>query len=338
MKKFISIISVCLIVALITVLGVTLFKTSSVKSIEIVGNVQTIYFVGSTNDVNFNDAELKITYNDGSVKLQKLDKKLVKVSNFSTSVQNNGIMKISYKSQTIDICYSVICKGMYYLSEKKIETYNGDDIVQSNSGKLIAGLNSSNVDVTTSTEMIYFGDNGICDYYSRSSSTATWYADNGYYNKAFYYKITGDTINVHLGENLVYNLIAKLSVDGKLSLTSIQKEYVNEVSEFLERKTTRDFEYYEMKGNRTITANDISVYCSNPPIRFAKNSKFSDSSVKIYLKVIYSNDNFLKTVYVRFTEEMFGENEFSTAVQTPSTTRAKCYYNGIRFYLEYAVY
>lgn len=338
MKKFISILSACLLAGVIAFLGIALFKTSNVKSIEIVGQVQTIYFVGSTNDVNFNNAELKITYADGSVKLKKLDKKLVRVNNFSTSVQNNGIMKITYKSQTIDVGYSVVCKGMYYLSEKITETYNGTNITQNTSGKLVAGLNTSNVDITTSTEMIYFGDNGVCDYYSRSSSTATWYADNGYYDKSFYYKITGDTINVHLGEDVVYNLIAKVSADGKLSLTSVQKEHVNEVSEFLKKKTTRDFEYYEMKGNRTISASNISVYCSNPPIRFAKNSSFKDSSLKLYLKLTYSNDSFLKTVYVRFTESMFGENEFSTAVVTPSTTRARCYYNGIRFYFEYSVY
>ena len=309
MKKFISILSACLIVVVIGFLAITLFKSSSVKSIEVVGQVQTIYFVGSTNDVNFNDAELKITYNDGSVKLQKLNKKLVRVNNFSTSVQHNGTMKLTYKSQTIDIGYSVICKGMYYLSEKVTETYNGSTISQSSSGKMIAGVNSSNVDVTTSTEMIYFGNDGVCDYYSRSSSTATWYADNGYYDKSFYYKITGNTINVHLGENLVYGLQAKVSSDGKLSLTTVQKEYVNGVSDFLQKKTTRDFDYYEMKGNRTITASDVSVYCSNPPIRFAHNSKFSDSNLKIYLKVTYSNDNFLKNVYVNFNENMFGENE-----------------------------
>ena len=108
MKKIISIIVVCLIVVGIVVAGVFLFKTSNVQSIEIVGDVQTIYFVGSTNDVNFNDAKLKITYNNGSVKIKKLDKDLVRVTNFSTSIENKGLMKISYKTQSLDIGYSVI--------------------------------------------------------------------------------------------------------------------------------------------------------------------------------------------------------------------------------------
>lgn len=335
MKKIIVSITLCLLVAGIVVLSILMFKSSKVQSIEIVGDVQTVYFVGSTNDVNFNNSELKITYKDGSVKLAKLTDKLVSVSNFNTSVENSGIMKISYKTLTIDVGYSVVCKGLYYLTEKTEETYNGTSVSTINSDKMIAGIDSSNNDITTSTEMIYFGENGVCDYYSRSSSTATWYADNGYYNSAFYYKITGKTINVHLGENKVYNLVACVSSDGKLSLTSVQKLYIDS-SEFLKSKVTRNFLHYEMKGNRTITKDDISVYCENE-IKFAKNSKFEDSNLNIYLRVSYKNDNFLKTVYVRFTKDMFDENAFSTAVVTPSSTRAECYYNGVRFYLEYKV-
>ena len=337
MKKAITTIIVCLAIAGITIASIFLFKTSKVKSIEVVGDIQTIYFVGSTNDVNFNNADLKITYNDGSVKLAKLTDKLVSVSNFNTSVENSGIMKLSYKTHTIDVGYTVVCKGLYYLTDKSEETYNGTGVLTNNSEKMIAGINSSNQDITTSTEMIYFGENGICDYYTRTSSTATWYADNGYYNSKFYYKITGNTINVHLGENKVYNLVACVSVDGKLSLTSIQRSYVDGSNDFLKTKVTRNFLHYEMKGNRTITKDDISVYCASD-IKFAKNSKFSDSNLNIYLKVVYKNDNFLKTVYVRFTEDMFTDNAFSTAVPTPSTTRAECYYNGVKFYLEYKVY
>lgn len=336
MKKVISIISVCLAIAGIAILGVILFKTSKVKSIEIVGNVQTIYFVDSTNEVNFNDAELKITYNDGSVKLSKLDKKLVSVKNFNTSVENSGIMKISYKSLTIDVAYAVVCKGMYYLSEKIDENYNGSSVETINSGTLVAGLDENNNDITSSTEMIYFGDDGICDYYSRTSSSADWYADNGYYDSEFYYKISGDTIIAHLGDDKVYNLVAQVSDDGKLSLASVQRTYVEGSNEFLKTRVSREFIHYEMKGNRTITTDDVSVCCEEN-IEFAKNSKFEESVLNIYLKVNYTNDNFLKTVYVRFTEEMFADNEFTTLVPTPSTIKAKCYYNGVKFYLEYAV-
>ncbi len=336
MKKVISIIAVCLIVAGLVVAGFFIFKTSNVQSIEIVGDIQTIYFVDSTTDVNFNDAELKITYKNGSVKMKKLTKNLVTVSNFSTSIENKGLMKISYKSQSQDIAYAVICKGMYYLTEKNEESFNGSNISSTNSGLLIAGIDENNNDNTTSTEMIYFGDNGICDYYSRESSTSQWYADNGYYNKEFYYNITGNTLNVHLGKSKVYNFVAEFSNDGEMSLACIENEYVTEHSEFLKKRTMRNFKHYEMKGNRTITKEDIAVFCEDEII-FEKNSKFEDSDLEIYVKVVYKNDSFLKTVFVRFTEEMFDENDFSTAYVTPSTTRAECYYNGIRFYLEYKV-
>ena len=217
------------------------------------------------------------------------------------------------------------------------ENYDGLNVTTKHSGILDAGLDANNKDKTTSTEMIYFGDDGVCDYYSRLSSTTDWYVDNGYYNKNFYYKITGNTINVHLGEDKVYNLVACVSNDGDLYLNSVQKTYTDLNNEFLKTKVNRDFKHYEMKGNRTITKNDITVTCDKA-LKFAKNSKFSDSDLDIYLKINYKNDNFLKNVYVRFTESMFIENEFSTLVVTPSTTRAACYYNGVRFNLEYSVY
>ena len=124
MRKFIAIVSVILIVGLIAILGVQLVKSANVESIEIVGDIQTIYFVESTSDVNFNDADLKITYKDGSVKIKKLTKKLVSVKNFNTSVVNNGTMKITYKSTTIDVGYAVVWTGLYYLNSEKVEVYN----------------------------------------------------------------------------------------------------------------------------------------------------------------------------------------------------------------------
>ena len=336
MKKIISIIAVCLVVAGLVIAGVFLFKNSNVQSIEIIGDVQTIYFVDSATEVNFNDAELKITYKNGSVKLKKLDKNLVDVANFSTSIENRGLMKISYKTQSIDIGYSVICRGMYYLSEKNEDTFNGTSVSSKSSGLLTAGVDDKNIDNTTSTEMIYFSENGVCDYYSRENSSSEWYADNGYYNSEFYYNISGDTLNVHLGKNKVYNFVTAFSNDGEMSLTCVENEYVSEHSEFLKKKTIRHFKHYEMKGNRTLTKDDVSVYCKDE-IVFAKNSKFEDSKLDIYVKVTYKNDGFLKTVYVRFNETMFAGNGLSTSVVTPSTTRVECFYNGVKFNLEYKV-
>lgn len=338
MKKIIPIISVFLVVCLVGFLAVMLFRTSKIDSVEIVGDVQTVYFVDSTNTVNFNDANLKVTYKDGSVKLKKLSYDIVSVKNFTTSVANNGMMKITYKSKTIDVGYSVIWTGMYFLSEKQEHTYNGSDISTISSGPFVAGVTETNQDKTTSIEMIYFNDDGTCDYYQRKSSTGIWYMDDGYYNKSFYYSIEGDTIKANLGKDKVYNLKTKVTQDGELTLVTTQNNYVgNQETNFLKSSVDRTFEHYEMKGNRTIDRGDIQVH-SDSQIVFSKNSTFADSKLNIYLKVNYKNDNFLQNVYVRFNEDMFiSDKEFSTVVATPTEISARCFYDGVYFELFYKV-
>lgn len=339
MKKFIAIVSVILIVGIIAFFSVQLIKSSNVESIEVIGDVQTIYFVNSTNDVNFNDADLKITYKDGAVKIKKLTKKLVSVKNFNTSVVNNGVMKITYKSSTIDIGYSVIFTGLYYVKTTKVETFNGSSVNTSSTGPYKAGVNNSNQDRTNATEMIYFGENGVCNYYLRNSSTSGWYMDDGKFDKTFYYQISGSAINVHLGDSLVYKMYATFSNDGELSLETVDREYLDENSEFLVKRTERVLSHYEMKGNRTIKEGTITVEERyNRPIEFKHGTKFSDSDLDLYLKVTFENDNFLKTVYVKFHESMFiSDKEFTTVLQTPTTTSADCFYNGVHFELEYKV-
>lgn len=337
MKKIISIVSIVLVVGLIAFFGVLIFKSSNVEAIEIVGDIQTIYFVDSSNEVNFNEAELKITYKDGTVKVKPLSTDLVDISFFSTSVENNGTMKISYKSQDIEVGYSVINKGLYYLSDKNVKTYDGSNITESNSGDLVAGVNANGEDITTSDEMIYFGDDGVCDYYYKDAvnGSSNWVLINGNNNSDYYYKIIGNTINVHLGEERVLNLSASYSKYGTLTLNCIEKQYADSLNDFAKTKTTMSFKYYEMKGNRTF--NKVTVYCPET-IRFAKNSKFSDSSLDIYLVVNYVNDSFMKTVYVKFNETMFNTaNEFDTSIVT-TNKKAKCHFNGVQFELSYRVY
>ena len=338
MKKIIPIISVFLVVCLVGFLAVMLFRTSNIESVEIVGDVQTVYFVDSTNTVNFNDANLKVTYKDGSVKLKKLSYDIVSIKNFTTSVANNGMMKITYKSKTIDVGYSVIWTGMYFLSEKQEHSYNGSDISTTSSGPFVAGVTENNQDKTTSIEMIYFNDDGTCDYYQRNSSTGSWYMDDGYYDKSFYYTIQADTIIANLGKDRIYNLKTKVTQDGELTLITTQNNYVgNQETNFLKSSVDRTFEHYEMKGNRTIDRGDIQVHCDSQ-IVFNKNSTFSDSKLNIYLKVNYKNDNFLKNVYVNFNENMFiSDKEFSTVVVTPTETSARCFYDGVYFELFYKV-
>ena len=339
MKKIIPIISTILAVGMIVFVAILIFRTSNVDTVEIVGDIQTIYFVDSTNTVNFNEASLKVTYKDGSVKMKKLSYDNVSVKNFSTAVANNGVMKLTYKSKTIDVGYTVICTGMYYLSEKTNHTFNGTSITSNTSGPYIVGVNNSNQDKTTTLEMIYFNKDGSCDYYSRTSSSGNWYMDDGYYDKTFYYKIEGDSINVHLGENKIYSLKSKVTNDGKIKLVSTENIVVSNGNvSFTKEIIDRTFEYYEMKGNRTIERGDIEIISNKNPITVLKNSKFSDNNLDIYLKVNYKNDNFLKSVYVRFNESMFvSDKEFETSVSTISTTSARCFYDGIYFELIYKV-
>lgn len=340
MKKIIPIISVFLVVCVVGFFSMLLFRTSNIVSVEIVddSNLQTIYFVDSTNTVNFNDSNLKVTYKDGSVKLKKLAYDKVSVKNFTTSVENDGIMKITYKSKTIDVDYTVVCTGLYYLTEKEEFAYNGSTVSSKKSGPFVAGVTETNKDKTTTIEMIYFNKDGSCDYYYRNSSTGIWYMEDGYYNKSYYYTIEKDTIKVFLGEDRVYNLKAQVTNDGDLTLVSTENNYVeNQDVNFLKSSVNRTFKHYEMKGNRIIEKSDIQVYCGTP-ITFKKDTKFSDSEFDIYLKVNYKNDTFLKNVYVRFNEGMFiSDKEFTTAVVTPTVTSARCFYDGVYFELNYSV-
>lgn len=342
MKKIIAIISALLITGILVFFGITLFKSANVETIEIVGDVQTVYFVNSSNAVNFNDADLKITYKDGTVKLKKLTKDLVKVKNFNTSVVNNGIMKITYKSNTIDVGYSVVFTGLYYLSDYERQSYDASSssLVPKTSATYICGVDSkTNVDKTTTKEMIYFHSDGSCDYYSRTTSLSNWFMDDGYYNKSFNYSIGGNNVYVNLGDEK-RTFTTSFSNDGELSLVSVDKVYVDETSsdpEFLQSKTTRVFKHYEMKNDRTFGTEDISVTPSD--IRFKRNSEFSDSTQKIYIKVNYTNDTFLSTVYVRFNETMFYDKfdtKFDTSLSETQTYK-RCKYNGVFFTLYYTV-
>ena len=345
MKKIMPIISVFLVAGLITFLGFFIFRTSNIESVEIVGDIQTIYFVDSTNTVNFNESNLKVTYKDGSVKLKKLSYDLVSVKNFTTSVANDGTMKITYKSKTIDVNYSVIWTGLYFLTEKTSHTYSGGEkITSTKSGPYVAGVTETNQDKTTSIEMINFNKDGSCDYYTRSSSTGKWYMDDGYFDKSFYYTIEGNSIVANLGENKQYILKTHVTNDGELTLVTTENNYVdNQNVSFLKSSVDRTFEHYEMKGNRTISSGDIEVYSGSQkvdydsPIVLNKNSTFDATSFDLYLKVNYKNDSFLKNVYVRFNPSMFSGLGISTAVVTPSGTSADFTYDGVNVELIYSV-
>lgn len=337
MKRIISILLIVLCLAGIGVLGFFVFRNTNIETIEVVGNMQTVYFVNQTIDVNFADAKLKVTYKDGTTKLLDLDKDLVKVKNFSTSVTNNGLMKIVYKSQTIDVKYSVIYNGLYYLSNIETARVNGS-AVDSSKNTYTAGLNSSGADKTTSVEMIYFYTDGVCDYYSRSSSSASWYVDDGHVDSRFNYTIVGDTIKVNLGEGKSYDIKASFSENGTLTLHNEVCEYFdNNHKDFLKSKVSRTFNFYEMKTDRVVNSVVVSGYSDTNPLVFEVSDTYETSGKTINLKVTYKNDAFLNTVYVRFNTSMLANKQGFNTSFVHEVSQARGYYKSIQFSIYYKV-
>jgi len=339
MKRIISILLVVLCLAGIGVLGFFAFKKSNIESIEVVGNMQTLYFVNQSTDVNFADSKLKVTYKDGTSKLLDLDKDLVKVKNFSTSVTNNGVMKIVYKSQTLDVNYSVIYNGLYYLKTIETAEVNGSD-VNSTSNSYTAGLNASGVDKTTATEMIYFYNDGVCDYYSRTSSSGYWYVDDGHCDSRFKYTIVGNTLKVNLGESKTYDITASFSELGELSLNSEICEYFdNNHKDFLKSKVSRTFSYYEMKTDRkvgSVNVNGVGSSGSNL-LNFEVNDTYEECGKSVILRVSYSNDAFLNTVFVRFNTSMLADKQGFNTSFVHDVSQVRGYYKSIQFQIFYKV-
>jgi hypothetical protein len=339
MKRIISILLIVLCVSALGLGCYFLFRKNNVESIEVVGDMQTIYFVNETTDVNFNQSKLKVTYKDGTSKLFDLSYDLVKVKNFSTSVVNDGLMKLVYKSHEINVKYQVVYSGLYYL--KTIESSNVvGSSVNSSTNNYVAGLNeSTGADKTTAVEMIYFYNDGFCDYYTRTSSTASWYMDDGHCDNRFNYSILGNKIIVNLGTEKKYEITASFSSEGVLSLNNVECEYFDENhTDFLKSKIERTFAFYEMKTERVVNSVSVNGYGSNNPVQFEVSDTYESSGHKLVLKVDYKNDNFLKTVYVRFHTSMLIEKQgFNTNGVIHSAIAARAFYKSIGFNIYYTV-
>lgn len=339
MKKIISILLIVLCLAGIGVFGFFVFKKNNIETIEVVGDMQTLYFVNQATDVNFANSKLKVTYKDGTTKLFDLDKDLVTVKNFSTSVTNNGVMKIVYKSQTIDVNYSVIYNGLYYLQTIETAEVNGSD-VNSTSNSYTAGLNASGVDKTTATEMIYFYNDGACDYYTRTSSSASWYVDDGHCDTRFKYTIVGDTLKVSLGDSKTYDIKASFSETGTLTLHNEVCEYFdNNYTDFLKSKVSRTFSFYEMKTDRVVNSVTVSgVGSESNALTFEVNDTYEECGKTVVLRVSYKNDAFLSTVFVRFNTSMLADKQgFNTSAVTLVPNQIRGYYKSIQFSVYFIV-
>ena len=129
MKKVISIILVIACIAGLGFLGYVVFRSKNIVSAHIDGQMQTLYLVNETTTPDFEDAKLKVTYKNGTAKYIDLKSKSVKINDFSTSIQTHGVMKITYKSQTIEVPYNVIKRGLYYMKSHQMKTSGQTPVV-----------------------------------------------------------------------------------------------------------------------------------------------------------------------------------------------------------------
>ena len=186
--------------------------------------------------------------------------------------------------------------------------------------------------------MIYFYTDGVCDYYTRSSSSSSWYLDDGHNDTRFNYTIVGDTIKVNLGSGKSYDIKANFSENGTLTLYNEICEYYNQDhKDFLKSKVSRTFSFYEMKTDRMINSVSVDGYSDTNPLVFEVSDTYETSGKTINLKVTYKNDAFLSTVYVRFNTSMLSNKQGFNTSFVHEVSQARGYYKTIQFVVYYKV-
>jgi hypothetical protein len=220
----------------------------------------------------------------------------------------------------------------------KILVIEYDRILNTTTNNYTAGLNTeTGKDTTTALEMIYFYNDGKCDYYSRSSSSATWMVDDGHCDASFSYSIVGDTIKVNLGDSKKYDIKASFSSDGDLSLINSTTSYYDFDKEFPKSKTENIYSHIDMKTDRQVERITVQSFNSLNPIEFEINEKYEDCGQEIVLEVVFGNDNFLKTVYVRFNTSMLVNKQGFTTNRVLESMHADAFYKTKPFVIYYKV-
>lgn len=287
MKKVFKILIAVALVCGVVYLGIIIFNSTTVKDIEIVGNVQQIYFSG--DDVNFGDAKLMVTYQNGTMKMIDMNNN-VKVSSFSTSGHGVyfGTMKLSYKTQVVSVDYSVIDRTSY-----EIDNSNLNDGVK---------------------RVVEFKENGICRYFEIKNGR--YYLNDGRKDNTYNYQIEKDKIIANLGKNGIYEIETK--IDGnKIEVVSKVNEFNNvkdsytkfkvsndiKTNNFKEEKTDLlEFDYSKIKFGSFNKNNKTIVYI---PI----DGKIDD--VNLYIKVDYDNGEIF---YVNVVSTMINSNSLENDI------------------------
>ncbi len=296
MKKFMLIVLAAALTIGVVFLGFVIFGASNVKEIELVGNMQQIYFVG--DDISYGDAKLKVTYQNGSSKLIEPNGNL-KVSLFSTSGHGkyHGTMKLTYKSQTIEVDYSVLDRTSYIVASEKKKTATTTTTLYNSTKRIID-----------------FGEGGSLRYFEIKSGE--YFMHDGSYDRLYYYEIIGDTIYAHLGDENVYEITTH--VDGnELLISAITKHYSNANPEIVDYHIETKFTTTNLiKTNNTSEKKtdlviktdkckfDIDTSGNNYWIvEIPKNKTIDDSG--LYLRVDYDNG---EIYYVYITQSMLVGN------------------------------
>ena len=246
MKKFILIFLAAICVAGVVALGYLVFNAKTIATVEIEGQMQTIYVAGQ--DIDFENAKLKVTYKNGSVKFVDMGNKNVKISQFSTSLKTHGKMKITYKSQVLELDYDVIEAGMYYLSSD--QSFYADGTVSHP---------KTYEDAKSSPTLLYIRTNGELDYYYLDGSGRYCMYD-GSYDKSYRYEIVGDALKAYLGsEDNVIEIKAHFDLSGNVEYKFTK---FNTNAQGLNiSKNVKTFKHYSMKSEqyRNITSASVDI-------------------------------------------------------------------------------
>lgn len=318
MKKFILIFLSVICVAGVVALGWLIFNSKSIASIEIDGQIQTLYVAGQ--DIDFEGAKLKVTYKNGNVKFVDMTNKSVKINQFSTSLKTHGKMKITYKSQVLDVEYDVLQAGMYYVSSE-VSYYADGSTSMPNS-----------YDAKSSKLLLYIRNNGEVDHYYLDNS-GRYCMHDGSYDKSYKYEIVGDTLNAYLGsEDYVVSIKAHYSDNGEVAYKYTK---VNANDQGLNiSKNEKVFSYYDMKSEefRTITNSDIDLSQTSGVVgnhvTFSRYQTIKSSNKTMFLMVRFGNDHFMTEVCVHICDEMIETNSLDTSTYIESDTMYIYYQKG----------
>ncbi len=290
-------------------MGYVVFRSKNIVSVEIEGQIQTLYLVNETTVPDYEDAKLKVTYKNGTAKYIDLTSKSVKVNDFSTSIEAHGVMKLTYKSQTLEIPYNVIKTGLYYMKNHQVK--------QNGTTSEVAAYKS----IKETGIMFSLEAGGVVKFYQKTNND--WYLFDGNYDSTYSYKISGDTLTVKYGEsnNNKYEIQANYE-NGAINI-SARTEILDKEGDPIAIHTYKFVNFTDKTRDVSITSASITAeapctgYNSNGVFVFNRNQTLKTSNNDIYMKVVYdtylisvkdaeTNEmiEMLKNVYVKVTDGM----------------------------------